>query len=250
MIEITTTWAAIGAGALTSFHCVGMCGPLACSACIKNTGGSGEAAMALYHGGRTIAYTSIGLLCGALGAQPLAWFFDSPAVLLPWVLVALFLAVGFGWKVKMPTSLGHKIGWFKLRQKITGLGARKGALALGLATPFLPCGPLYLFFGVCLVSGSAWAGAEFAFGFAMGTIPLLLATQIGYGKLRHLISGQWMGRVQRITAISAALMIAFRLIGTVPSLVEPAAASTPAEGNLESTPAGAEDPAELPSCCH
>lgn len=257
MFEVHTVWAALLAGGVTSLHCVGMCGPIACSTCMQKSGGS-EAPIALYHGGRIVSYTIIGMICGALGRQPLSWFFDSPAVLLPWVIVLLLVALAFGWKVKMPRALGHRLGWFKLRQKIMGLGSRKGALAMGLATPFLPCGPLYLFFGVCLLTGSAWAGAEFAFAFALGTVPLLLVSQIGFSKLRQVISAGWLSRIQRVMALLAALMVAWRLVGTLPFLAgEASAQESGNEGSAEVEPANKmeqttihPDDKPLPSCCH
>ena len=90
-----TVVAALATGLVTSVHCVAMCGPLACSVSQANRGETRTTLSYLgYHFGRLISYTSIGAICGALGEQPLRWIFGSPAVVLPWLLVALFLVTG------------------------------------------------------------------------------------------------------------------------------------------------------------
>ena len=44
-------------------------------------------------------------------------------------------------------------------------------LGLGLATPFIPCGPLYLIIWVAAISGSALSGGTMLAMFGLGTIP-------------------------------------------------------------------------------
>jgi hypothetical protein len=86
---------------------------------------------------------------------------------------------------------------------------------LGFATPLLPCGPLYLMFALAMANGSALKGAEFAFAFGLGTLPLLWLAQTQL----HLISGkvqpQTMRKIQRTLAFTAALIMAWRLRGTL-----------------------------------
>ncbi len=98
-----TTFAALLAGLATSLHCAGMCGPIACGlGTLAKSEGERLTAATLYHGTRLVSYGLIGAVCGALGRQPLKWFFDSPAVLLPWVLVAVLLAMALGLDKRVP----------------------------------------------------------------------------------------------------------------------------------------------------
>src|SRR6478672_4987957 len=98
-----TTVAALVAGLATSFHCAGMCGPIACGlGTLAKSEGERLTAASLYHGSRLVSYALIGGVCGALGQQPLKWFFNSPAVLLPWVMVAVLLVMAFGLDKKVP----------------------------------------------------------------------------------------------------------------------------------------------------
>ena len=95
--EINTPALAFFAGALTSLHCAGMCGPIACSlTAMKKDESSRIGAATAYHAGRLISYTSVGAIFGYFGSGPLVKFFHSPAVVMPWVLVAVFVIIAFG----------------------------------------------------------------------------------------------------------------------------------------------------------
>jgi uncharacterized protein len=100
---ITTTAAALVAGLATSLHCAGMCGPIACGlGTLAKSEGERLTAATLYHGTRLFSYGVIGAVCGAIGHQPLKRFFDSPAVLLPWVMVLVLVIMALGLDKKVP----------------------------------------------------------------------------------------------------------------------------------------------------
>lgn len=69
---IDTTAAAFLAGLVTSLHCVGMCGPLACSWAVARSN-SFVRDTAIYHAARLFAYALVGALAGALGTLPVEW---------------------------------------------------------------------------------------------------------------------------------------------------------------------------------
>ena len=106
-------------------------------------------------------------------------------------------------------------GWF------VRLGPGRGGLALGLATPLLPCTPLYLVLGAALVSGNAARGAEFLAAFALGTVPLLWVTQGGWLWLRGRFGDNGMEYARRALAIATALVLAWRLRGSLPWIDPP-----------------------------
>jgi hypothetical protein len=70
-------------------------------------------------------------------------------------------------------------------------------------------------FALAMANGSALKGGEFAFAFGLGTLPLLWLAQTQL----HLISGkvqpQTMRKIQRGLAFTAALIMAWRLRGTL-----------------------------------
>lgn len=234
MDPVHTTLGALVAGLVTSVHCVGMCGPIACGlAAMPSSETERLMAMSAYHGSRLASYGVIGAVCGAIGMQPLEWFFGSPAVLLPWVLVAVFLVFGFGLEKKLPRPPALIKWTAKLRFKLGKMSPIRSGIALGALTPLLPCGPLYLLFGAALLTGSALRGAEFAMAFGLGTVPLLWLAQQQLKYLKKRFKPTTLVRFQRSLAIAAALLIAFRLWGTIPFSSKPP-----------------EKEAELPSCCH
>lgn len=225
-----TTFGALAVGLATSVHCAGMCGPLACGVgTMARTDGERLAASSLYHVSRLTAYTVIGAICGAIGREPLSWFFDSPAVILPWALVValILMASGLDKRIPRPAVLSRLTARARLRTR--RFPAVAGAGAMGLLTPFLPCGPLYAVFIALMASGSAARGAEAALAFGLGTVPLLWLAQSQFHRLRRRLSPLTLGRLQRGLALVTALILAWRLHDTLPFQVEPRT--------------------ELPSCC-
>lgn len=200
---INTSAGAFMVGLLTSLHCAGMCGPWLCAAMPKPSPS--------YHVARLISYTTLGIVCGALGSSPLQSMIKSPLMVLPWMLVAVLFGIALGWKPKVPKPMFMR-KWHA-RWMLTH-GRTKGAM-LGFMTPLLPCGPLYLVLAACLVSGSAARGGEVAFAFTLGTIPLLWIAQASLGRLRMKLTPARMITLQRTLAAVAALMMIWRLRDTI-----------------------------------
>ncbi|MCF7674021.1 MAG: sulfite exporter TauE/SafE family protein [Akkermansiaceae bacterium] len=235
---------AIGAlliGLATSLHCVGMCGPIACGlGGLAKTEGQRLAAAAIYHGCRLLSYGIIGAICGALGQQPLQWFFNSPAVLLPWIMVGVLLLIASGLDKRLPRPTFVARLTARARFKASRYSASGAAATIGLLTPFLPCGPLYAVFLVALLAGSPAKGAELTITFGLGTVPLLWLAQHQFDRIRMKLAPRTLSRVQRGLALLTALMLAWRLHSTIPPQwygQEPPPVATPEEPNL-------------PSCCH
>lgn len=225
---------ALLAGLATSLHCAGMCGPLACGVgALARSEGERLAAASLYHAGRLIAYAAIGAVCGAVGKEPLGWFFHSPAVLLPWALVLALLLLATGLDKKIPRPAFLLRFTTRIRFRARSLPAAAGAALMGLLTPLLPCGPLYAVFIALMASGSAARGAETALAFGLGTVPLLWAAQHQFQRLRLRLAPRSLARLQRGLALVAALVLAWRLHDTLPFPHDETAGER-----------------ELPSCCH
>jgi uncharacterized protein len=225
---------ALLAGGATSLHCVGMCGPLACGlgTFAKNDTERLTAASA-YHAGRLFSYSLIGAICGGLGKEPLHWFFDSPAVILPWAMVIALLLIATGLEKKIPRPAFLQRFALRMRLRARNLPLAASGVLSGLLTPLLPCGPLYAMFIALLAAGGAVRGAELALAFGLGTIPMLWLAQRGIQSLGARRSPGLLKGIQRGMALLAALVLAWRLHGTLPLPGgEPVAKE------------------ELPSCCH
>lgn len=176
--SLTTPLALFTAGLVTSVHCSGMCGPLTCAILPQK---KSPLMLAAYHTSRAASYVVIGGILGAVGKSAAAIFTSSPAQFLPWVLIVLFVVLGLGLEKRIPVPRRLSALIFKFR---FGSGTMRPAALLGLATPFLPCAPLYLVFGVALFSGSFFAGGKMMACFVAGTMPLYWLLQSQYFRLQ------------------------------------------------------------------
>ena len=169
------------AGLVTSLHCAGMCGPLACALMPSSRDEADpQTVSTVYHVFRMTSYTLLGALAGGVGRWPLMMLGQDGLRWLPWLLVLFFVAVAIRFDQRLPRIgwLGQAYGWLSAR--LRGRSRVHSALALGLATPLLPCGPLYFLVSLALMSGSAVHGAETLLAFGLGTVPLLWLAQTNY----------------------------------------------------------------------
>ncbi len=216
LAAINSPAAAFVAGLVTSLHCAGMCGPLACSLMPRTEDPAhADTISTTYHVSRLTAYALLGALAGGLGQAPLSWFSQSALRWLPWFTVVLFVAIAFRWDRRLPKFgvLGRLL--FRLKNGLRGRSRVQAAAALGFATPLLPCGPLYFLITLALLSGSALRGVEFMLAFGLGTVPLLWLVQSNFQWLGGKLSPVAMDRGRQTLALAAAMVVAWRLRGTL-----------------------------------
>ena len=169
--------------------------------------------------GKTIAVPPDPELMGCFGVARLASQKRAEGLLLrhlnPWLLVFFFLAVAFRLDQHLPRLplLGRAYAW--LTAKLRGGSRVRAAAALGIATPLLPCGPLYFLLSLALFSGSALRGAEVLLAFGLGTVPLLWLAQVNYHLVRVRLGPVWLGRAQKALALVVAAVLVWRLRGTL-----------------------------------
>lgn len=208
--------AAFVAGLVTSLHCAGMCGPLACSLLpVRGDRGDARTVGTVYHLARLAGYAVLGALAGGVGRMPLLSLSQSALRWVPWVLVLVFVALALRWDRGLPkiAALG-RLTW-RLQACLKGRSRVEMAAALGLATPLLPCGPLYLMITLALLAGSAVRGVEMMLAFGLGTVPLLWLAQTQFHWVREKLSPLWLGRLRVTLALASAAVIGWRLRATL-----------------------------------
>ncbi|MDX6765551.1 MAG: sulfite exporter TauE/SafE family protein [Candidatus Methylacidiphilales bacterium] len=206
--EFATPLAALAAGAVTSLHCAGMCGPLACTACPARPGARLRDGL-LYHGARITAYSLLGAALGWSGAS-LGQMLGQPIwKILPWAFLLLFAAIALSWDparfARLPAS------WRSPLQRAAQLQGWRGALLLGFFTPLIPCGPLLLAAGTATAAGSATHGALLMACFGLGTVALLETVRLQAGALQRFFPPPSLRRLQQGLALIACLIVATRL---------------------------------------
>jgi sulfite exporter TauE/SafE len=190
-VALATPLAAFAAGLATSLHCAGMCGPLACAVGAKPLG---------YHVSRLISYPLAGAICGGLGQTVVSIFRSAPLRIAPWAMafVLLGIALGLEKRIPQPRWSARLMLRARLRQN------------LGLLTPLLPCGPLWLMLGVAAMSSSALSGALLLAAFTAGTIPLFALLQSSLLTGQRRLSPLWLLRLQRGLAFVACVLLVWR----------------------------------------
>tara|TARA_R110002096_G_scaffold376724_6_gene570476 strand:+ start:5213 stop:5878 length:666 start_codon:yes stop_codon:yes gene_type:complete len=200
-----TTLGAFVAGLATSIHCLGMCGPLACLACQSKGSCSTTPLASAYHGSRLGAYSVVGAMAGGIGGVLLEVIPPAVTNVLPWVAGAFLIAWAVGWS----------FNWFPNFARLPfGKLTKNAPTLLGLATPLIPCAPLYLIFGLAALSGSAVRGAGITLAFGLGTVPLLWLAQHQLANFRARFGQRGVLILQRILVFSASALVLWRLGAT------------------------------------
>lgn len=184
-------WTAFLLGFLGSFHCLGMCGPIALAVAAKDNSVFLKNKL-VYNFGRTITYSTLGALIGMLG------FSLALAGVQQWISIlmgAVILLMAFFYKKseRIITQSGFFGSVHRLKSNLGKYLKRGGTSAFffsGLLNGLLPCGMVYLALIASLALQSPLSGALYMLFFGLGTIPMLLVVMLS-GKL---ISIQWRNR--------------------------------------------------------
>lgn len=213
---VYNAYTALIAGLITSVHCVAMCGPLSCAfAPTRAQDASPQFVLTCYHLAKLLSYALVGALAGAFGSVVIRSVESSWLNYLPWILVVFFLVVAFRMDRYLPKPIWLGRIYKQVTARFIRLQKPLAAAVIGLASPLLPCGPLYMIFGLSLFSGSALKGAEFAIGFGLGTLPLLWLAQSQFMRVQLKVTPSTLLRIQRSFALIAALVVAWRLRTTL-----------------------------------
>lgn len=164
-------------GLLGSFHCVGMCGPIAFLLPVdRNNPLKKTGQISLYHFGRILSYSILGLTFGLVGSslnlfgmqQQLSIFIGILMLLVIFVPQKTFNKYNFSKPIfkgisKVKSALGKEL---KKKSPDT-------FLTIGFLNGFLPCGLVYMAIFGAIASGNALQGSLYMALFGLGTIPLM-----------------------------------------------------------------------------
>lgn len=173
---------ALTLGFLGSFHCIGMCGPIALSLPINSSSLFHKLShLILYNFGRTITYTILGLIFGVIGQTFDLFGFQQYLSIAIGILIllSLFFTSGFAAKNKLTASIYSKMNVIKTT--LAKLFQKKGwisVFSIGLLNGLLPCGLVYMGIAGALASGSYVNGAVFMAIFGLATIPIMLSLSL------------------------------------------------------------------------
>ena len=169
--------AAISLGLLGSFHCVGMCGPLALALPIhhKSTFFKISSVFA-YNIGRALTYFLLGVLFGLVG-QGFAIFGLQQVLsvsLGALILLSLIIPKFFNHGSLFGPRIQSFVGRLKsVMADFINNGRAGSFLFIGLLNGLLPCGLVYMAIAGAIATGSSLNGGLFMAFFGLGTIPAM-----------------------------------------------------------------------------
>lgn len=169
--------AALLLGFLGSFHCIGMCGPIAI-ALPQHEGRNNLKIISalLYNLGRVITYAVIGLLFGTLGKGLFLGGFQQIVSIATGVIIIMVVAFPFIVPSKFKQISVLKIPMMRNAfSKAFQMKSLSAYLFLGLINGLLPCGFVYLALSGAMLTGNAIDGSLFMFFFGIGTIPAMFS---------------------------------------------------------------------------
>lgn len=164
-------------GFISSFHCIGMCGPLVLALPVQTLAPNRRrAAVILYHAGRVATYTLLGVIFGFVGRHVFIAGFQRTVSI---TMGALILAVIAGDKLFARRRV-FAFSWFfgilqKNIQKLWQKASVTNFILLGSLNGLLPCGMVYFALATALSFGTLTGSTLFMAAFGAGTLVLMLA---------------------------------------------------------------------------
>ncbi len=169
-------------GLIGSFHCIGMCGPIAVSLPLKNHSHFAKVAGAIiYNLGRSVTYGILGVFFGLLGhGIQLAGFQQWTSIILGIIMIA---GVLFPYLFKQKINLNSLLTGYAGRlinnlRKLFSNRSYKSLLGIGLLNGLLPCGLVYVAIAGAINTNQVVSGALFMVLFGLGTIPMMVLVSL------------------------------------------------------------------------
>lgn len=203
-------------GVLGSFHCVGMCGPIAFLLPVdRHNNFKKIVQIFIYHFGRIFAYSLIGLLFGFVGKG--LYLFGMQQKLSILIGVLMIIAMLIPHKLVRRYNFSKPI--YKVISKVKsalGKELKKRTpdtfLTIGFLNGFLPCGLVYMAVFGALAMGNPWKGSLYMALFGLGTIPLM-TTAIYVGKFLNEKARQYIRKSIPVVVIIMGCLFVVRGLG-------------------------------------
>lgn len=178
-------------GILGSFHCIGMCGPIAFMLPLSRDNSLKKfLQIFLYHFGRLFAYSFIGLAFGVVGKSLYLFGMQQQLSIAAGILMIAVIVIPsktFG-KYNFSKPLYRIIG--KIKSSLGAALKKKTPdtfLTIGFLNGFLPCGLVYMAVFGAIASGDIFQGSLYMVFFGLGTIPLMTTAVYFSGMLNEVL---------------------------------------------------------------
>ena len=198
-------------GLLGSFHCVGMCGPLALALPIHHLSSFYKSLSVLFYNiGRAVTYASMGVVFGIIG-QSFNFFnwkqglsIGAGILILAILLMNQFGNVNTNQFSRFSQAIKVKLGtYLKSDKKLISY------LYIGLLNGFLPCGLVYIAIASAIATGSILSSSLLMFSFGLGTLPVMALTMV-LGKFISINLRQRLNKITPYLIMAVAVLLIVR----------------------------------------
>jgi len=204
--------AAFAMGIIGSFHCVGMCGPLALSLPLKDDRVFSKFTGALlYNAGRIITYSAFGLVFGLVGKSFILFGFQQFLSIFLGILIICYIVINkfflsnfksFKWPERIFAKIRLHVG------SLFFLKNNSSLFAIGLLNGLLPCGLVYMAIAAAVSFGTVLNSVLFMAFFGAGTLPVMWSVAF-FGNFLHV---QWRQKIRSAYPVLAMLMACLLIV--------------------------------------
>ncbi len=167
-----------------SFHCIGMCGPIALALPVGRYSWAGKVGgILLYNLGRMTTYSLLGLIFGMIGRGFSMMGLQQVLSIVLGVLIIAAVVFPTGFMAKMEQSVSNIPVLGSVKKGIQALFRRPGFSSfylIGVLNGLLPCGFVYMALPMAMAVGTAGEGALFMAAFGAGTIPAMMVVSFSH----------------------------------------------------------------------
>jgi sulfite exporter TauE/SafE len=212
-MNFTLYFSALTLGFLGSFHCAGMCGPIALM--LPKSSGSRAKVLTgrfIYNSGRAFTYIIIGLFFGMLGLAIAMRGFQRELSVLTGVIIAVTVILSAGRKERTAAYTEPSRYTLTIRhylKKLFSIKSRFSLFLIGALNGLLPCGFVYLAVAGAASTGSMAGGMLYMSLFGLGTFPIMMMLTLAanYAGLRF---RKVFTKLSPLIALALALFLIYR----------------------------------------
>lgn len=170
----------LGIGFLGSFHCVGMCGPIALSLPIMHESKAKRLLLILlYNLGRATTYAALGALVGMVSNRFFLTVYQQVLSIVLGCLILLVLLLGKFINLEATVFKGfHRRVQGLLAKYLHAEKSTVSFYVIGAINGLLPCGLVYMGIAAAAATGNVVHAAWLMFAFGLGTLPLMFSLMI------------------------------------------------------------------------
>jgi sulfite exporter TauE/SafE len=200
-------------GLMGSFHCAGMCGPIAIALPLHGNSISGKIfGGTLYNLGRTLTYGIMGAIFGLLGQGVAMMGFQQKVS----VIMGSLMIISVLFPALFKNQYSMEKSWFSLVGKLkASIGKMfsvrtfQSLFFIGMLNGLLPCGLVYMAIAGAIGTGAVLSGSLYMIMFGLGTLPMLLGITLA-GNLMGLAFRKRINKVIPVLVILVGIFFILR----------------------------------------